>query len=147
MSKKETANSSAAGEYLQVKLDNVLNRINEEGDFKASILSTAEGFSISAVSSQFDDVVISAISSIVQEVSRKAERYIGFKRMDEVSLVDDDKFRLVCREFPVEDSQFILTVVVPPYKTYRRLTNVAIRDIERIFQERNKKKNRENDEI
>lgn len=146
MSKKETVNSSGAGEYLQVKLDNVLQRINEEGDFKASILSTEEGFSISAVSSQFDDVVISAISSIVQEVSRKAERYIGFKRMDEVSLVDDDKFRLVCREFPVDDSQFILTVVVPPYKTYRRLTNVAIRDIERIFQERNNKKLRENDE-
>lgn len=147
MSKKETVNSSASGEYLQVKLDNVLHRITEEGNFKASILSTDEGFSISAVSSQFDDVVISAISSIVQEVSRKAERYIGFKRMDEVSLVDDDKFRLVCREFPVDDSQFILTVVVPPYQTYRRLTNVAIRDIEKIFQERNNKKKRKNDEI
>ncbi len=148
MSKKVTVNSSGTGEYLQVKIDNVLQRINEEGDFKASILSTVEGFSISAVSSQFDDVVISAISSIVQEVSRKAERYIGFKRMDEVSLVDDDKFRLVCREFPIDDSQFILTVVVPPYKTYRRLTNVAIREIERIFQERrNSKKNWENNEI
>jgi len=147
MSNKETVNSSASGEYLQVKLDNVLHRITEEGNFKASILSTDEGFSISAVSSQFDDVVISAISSIVQEVSRKAERYIGFKRMDEVSLVDDDKFRLVCREFPVDGSQFILTVVVPPYKTYRRLTNVAIRDIEKIFQERNNKKKRKNDEI
>jgi|GEM_PF-1093321 len=146
MSKKETVKSSGAGEYLQVKLDNVLQRVNEEGGFKASILSTEGGFSISAVSSQFDDVVISAISSIVQEVSRKAERYIGFKRMDEVSLVDDDKFRLVCREFPVDDSQFILTVVVPPYKTYRRLTNVAIRDIEKIFQERHNKKLRENDE-
>ena len=105
MSKKETVKSSVTGEYLQVKLDNVLKRVNEEGGFKASILSTEAGFSISAVSSQFDDVVISAISSIVQEVSRKAEKYIGFKRMDEVSLVDDDKFRLVCREFPVDDSQ------------------------------------------
>jgi hypothetical protein len=64
---------------------------------------------------------------------------MGFKRMDEVSLVDDDKFRLVCRGFNVEDSQFILTVIVPPNKTYRRLTNEAIKEIEKIIQEKRKK--------
>ncbi|MDQ1349833.1 MAG: hypothetical protein QG657_134 [Acidobacteriota bacterium] len=127
--------------YLQGQLENVLHRINQEGEFKASILSTIEGFSIAAVSSQVDDVAISALASIVQDASKRAERYIGFKRMDEVSLVDDDKVRLVCREFDVEGSQFILTVVVPPNKTYRRLTNEAIRDIEKIILEKRKKTN------
>lgn len=125
--------------YLQGQLENVLHRINQEGEFKASILSTIEGFSIAAVSSQIDDVAISALASIVQDASKRAERYIGFKRMDEVSLVDDDKLRLVCREFAVEGSLFILTVVVPPNKTYRRLTNDAIRDIEKIILEKRKK--------
>ena len=143
MSNKDVSNPPAAAEYLQYKLDEVLQRINREGEFRASILSTLDGFSISAVSSQFDDVVISAISSIVQDASKRAERYMGFKRMDEVSLVDDDKFRLVCREFEVDGSQFVLTVVVPPYKTYRKLTNDAIRNIERIFLERKKTLNSE----
>jgi predicted regulator of Ras-like GTPase activity (Roadblock/LC7/MglB family) len=138
MSKKDVSNPPATTEYLQYKLDEVLQRINREGEFKASILSTLDGFSISAVSSQFDDVVLSALSAIVQDASKRAERYMGFKRMDEVSLVDDDKFRLVCREFEVDGSQFILTVVVPPYKTYRKLTNEAIKSIERIFVERKK---------
>jgi len=143
MSIKEHSQPSAAPnpKYLQGQLESVLHRINQEGEFKASILSTMEGFSIAGASSQFDDVVISALASIVQEASRRAERYIGFKRMDEVSLVDDDKFRLVCREFVVEGSQFILTVVVPPNKTYRRLTNEAIKEIEKIIQEKRKKSN------
>jgi predicted regulator of Ras-like GTPase activity (Roadblock/LC7/MglB family) len=129
-----------SAKYLQGKLEKVLNRITREGDFRASILSTLDGFSIAAVSSQFDDVVISALSSIVQEASKRAETYIGFKRMDEVSLVDDDKFRLVCREFIADEGHFVLTVVVPPYKTYRRLTNVAIREIEKILNEKRKNK-------
>lgn len=137
MGKKKGSGDSV--KYLQEKLERVLIKINEEGDFKASILSTLGGFSIAAISSEFDDVVISAISAIVQEVSARAQRYIGFNRMDEVSLVDDDKFRLVCREFEVGDGLFILTVVVPPYKTYRRLTNTAIREIEKILRERDEK--------
>lgn len=141
MSKKGVSNSPEAAEYLQHKLDEVLQRINREGEFRASILSTLDGFSISAVSSDFDDVVISALSSIVQDASKRAEKYMGFKRMDEVSLVDDDKFRLVCREFEVDGSQFVLTVVVPPYKTYRKLTNEAIKAIERILIERKKSLN------
>lgn len=129
-----------SAKYLQGKLERVLNKITREGDFRASILSTLDGFSIAGVSSHFDDVVLSALSSIVQEASKRAETYIGFKRMDEVSLVDDDKFRLVCREFTAGEGHFVLTVVVPPYKTYRRLTNVAIREIEKILNEKRKNK-------
>lgn len=141
MSKKEDSQKSDMSnpKYLQGQLESILYRINQEGEFKASIISTLDGFSIASASSQFDDVLISALSSIVQETSNRAEKYMGFKRMDEVSLVDDDKFRLVCRGFNVEDSQFILTVLVPPNKTYRRLTNEAIKEIEKIIQEKRKK--------
>lgn len=141
MSKKEHSQTTDMSnpKYLQGQLESILYRINQEGEFKASIISTLDGFSIASASSQFDDVLISALSSIVQETSNRAEKYMGFKRMDEVSLVDDDKFRLVCRGFNVEDSQFILTVLVPPNKTYRRLTNEAIKEIEKIIQEKRKK--------
>ena len=141
MSKKEHSQTADVSnpKYLQGQLESILHRINQEGEFRASIISTLDGFSIASASSQLDDVVISALSSIVQETSNRAEKYMGFKRMDEVSLVDDDKFRLVCRGFNVEDSQFILTVLVPPNKTYRRLTNEAIKELEKIIQEKRKK--------
>jgi len=136
MSEKQNDNPSQKREFLQGKIEQVLYRMNQEGDFKASIISTLDGFSFASVSDEFDDVKISAISAIVQDVSKRAEKYIGFKRMDEVSLVDDDKFRLVCREFLVGGSHFILTVVVPPYKAYRRITNVALKNLEDILQEK-----------
>ncbi len=136
MNKKANECTSKSSNYLQEKLESVLQKINEEGEFKASIISTLEGFTLASKFSEFDDVVISAISVIVQDVSAKAQRFIGFNRMDEVSLVDDDKFRLVCREFEAIGRKFVLTVVVPPYKTYRRLTNIALRDIEKILNER-----------
>jgi len=136
MSEKQDVNPSQKREFLQGKIEQVLYRMNQEGDFKAAIISTLDGFSFASVSDEFDDVKISAISAIVQDVSKRAEMYIGFKRMDEVSLVDDDKFRLVCREFVVGASHFILTVVVPPYKAYRRITNVALKELEDILQEK-----------
>jgi hypothetical protein len=129
-------------DYLQGKLENVLLRISREGEFIAAVISTLDGFALASVSSQFDDLTLSVISTIVQEASKKAEKYIGFKRMDEVSLVDDDKVRLVCREFTVDDLQFILTSVIPPNKTYRRLTNIAIKEIEQILLERKEITNR-----
>jgi hypothetical protein len=145
MSQKQNAMPPGSEKYLQEKLEDILLRINQEGEFVTSTISTLDGFAIAAISSEtsrFDEVVLSAISTIVQEASIKAQKYIGFKRMDEVSLVDDDKFRLVCREFIIGENHFILTCVVPPYKSYRRLTNIAIKEIEKIFQEREEKTNR-----
>jgi len=129
MTKMKNTNSPKRAEYLQGKLEKVLASISSEGDFKAAIISTLDGFSLAAQAEDFDDVKLSAISAIVQDVSRKAEFYIGFKRMDEVSLVDDDKFRLVCRMFDVGENTFILSVVVPPHQSYRKLTNDAIKQI------------------
>jgi len=138
MDKTEEVRPSISSKYLQGKLEKILYKMNKEGDFKAAIISDIDGLSIASVASEFDDQRISAISGIVQEVSDKAERYIGFKRMDEVSMVDDDKFRLVCREFEAEGWQLILTVMVPPYKTYRKLTNTALREISKVLKEMKK---------
>lgn len=135
MSKTDDLKPSVSGKYLQGKLEKILLKMNKEGDFKASLISDIDGLSLASAASEFDDQRISAISGIVQEVSDKAERYIGFKKMDEVSMVDDDKFRLVCREFEAEGWHLILTVMVPPYKTYRKLTNSALKEITNVLKE------------
>ena len=138
MAAKEDLKPAVSAKYLQGKLEKVLYNMNKDGDFRASIISDFDGLSLASVASEFDDMRISAISAIVQDVSEKAERYIGFKRMDEVSLVDDDKFRLVCRQFEVEGRQLILTVAVPPYTAYRKRTNTALREIIKILKEMKK---------
>jgi predicted regulator of Ras-like GTPase activity (Roadblock/LC7/MglB family) len=138
MTTTDNLKASVSGKNLQGELEKILFKMNKEGNFKASLISDLDGLSLASAASEFDDRRISAISGIVQEVSDKAERYIGFKRVDEVSMVDDDKFRLVCREFKSEGWHLILTVMVPPYKTYRKLTNTALKDISKILKEMKK---------
>ncbi|MCK4763538.1 MAG: roadblock/LC7 domain-containing protein [Candidatus Aminicenantes bacterium] len=138
MAQKDEFKPSASGKSLQGKLEKVLFRINKEGGFRASIISDLDGLSLASVASEFDDRRISAISAIVQDVSEKAEKHFDFKRMDEVSLVDDGKFRLVFRQFEVGGQQFILTAAVPPHTAYRKLTNAALKEISNILKEMRK---------
>lgn len=113
-----------------------LKKLNKEGNFMASLVADVQGLPIAAVDSEYSTDRIAALSALVQDVSHRAETQLGFKKMDEVSLVDDDKVRLVCRYFKVGDNIFVLSCVVPAYQAYRRLTNRAIKEISTIMEER-----------
>jgi hypothetical protein len=116
-------------ELLEAQLKN----LNTEGQFLASLIADVQGLPIAAMDSVYDTEMIAALSALVRDASHRAETQLGFKKMDEVSLVDDDKVRLVCRYFQVGDQIYILSCVVPAYQTYRRLTNTAIREVKKIM--------------
>lgn len=117
-------------------LEAQLKRLNREGQFLASLVADAQGLPVAAVDSEYSTERIAALSALVRDVSYRAETQLGFKRTDEVSLVDDDKVRLVCRYFRVGDQTYILSCVIPAYQTYRRLTNRAVRELEKIMKTR-----------
>jgi hypothetical protein len=113
-----------------------LRKLNKEGNFMASLVADVQGLPIAAVDSEYSTERIAALSALVQDASLRAETQLGFKKMDEVSLVDDDKVRLVCRYFEVGDNTFVLSCVVPAYQAYRRLTNTAIKEISTVMEKR-----------
>lgn len=117
-------------------LEAQLKRLNIEGQFLASLVADVQGLPIAAMDSEYDTEMIAALSALVRDVSHRAETQLHFKKMDEVSLVDDDKLRLVCRYFQVGDRTYILSCVIPAYQTYRRLTSTAIREIVKIMKKR-----------
>jgi predicted regulator of Ras-like GTPase activity (Roadblock/LC7/MglB family) len=117
-------------------LEAQLKRLNREGQFLASLVADVQGLPVVAVDSEYNTERIAALSALVRDVSHRAESQVGFKKVDEVSLVDDDKVRLVCRYFKVGDQTYILSCVIPAYQTYRRLTNTALREIEKIMKKR-----------
>ena len=117
-------------------LEAQLKRLNREGQFLASLVADVQGLPVVAVDSEYNTERIAALSALVRDVSHRAESQLGFKKVDEVSLVDDDKVRLVCRYFRVGDQTYILSCVIPAYQTYRRLTNTALREIEKIMKKR-----------
>jgi len=117
----------------QVALVRILEEMNEQGQFKTSLLVSADGLPLASVTSHFEAETTAAMVALVKNVAHRARTYIGLQQVDEVSIVDSDKMRLVCRPFTVGDEELVLTVVALSYSTYRRLTNRAIREIKRIW--------------
>jgi predicted regulator of Ras-like GTPase activity (Roadblock/LC7/MglB family) len=119
----------------QALLGRILVQMNDEGHFKASVLVAAEGLPLSSVTSPFDSETIAAMVALVRNTIQQAREQIGLDEVDEVSVVQGDKMRLICRYFVVGEEELVLAVIAPPYQTYRRLTNRAIRDIKRLWKE------------
>ena len=118
------------------RLEPILEEITEKGEFEMALLCDEKGLTLASVRSKYDHEKVSAISSLVGHVAERAERDLNFMDTDEISMVNEDKIRIVCRLFKVKGILFILVVVTPPYHSYRRLTNAAIKSISPILEER-----------
>jgi predicted regulator of Ras-like GTPase activity (Roadblock/LC7/MglB family) len=119
---------------LEVRLARILRLMNEEGRFKASVLVNAEGLPLSSVSSPFGVETMAAMVTLVRSTIERARENIGLDEIDEVSVVQADRMRLICRYCWVgDDEELVLAVVAPPFQTYRKLTNRAIREIKRAW--------------
>jgi predicted regulator of Ras-like GTPase activity (Roadblock/LC7/MglB family) len=120
----------------QSYLDQVLCEMNDEGQFKASVLVSREGLPISSVSSPFDVEMLAAMVTVVGNTVEQARENIGLDELDEVSVVQADKMRLICRHFSIGEEDVILAAIAPPHQTYRRVTNRAIRRIRSAWERR-----------
>ena len=119
---------------FQDSLLDVLERINAEGEFFTSVIMDAEGLSLAEVSSNYDINTIIAIPTLLQMVIQRAESQQMFSKIDEVSFLDnDEKLRLVARYFYVIGQVFILVILLPKEKTFRRLANKATGEIKLIL--------------
>jgi len=120
-------------EQPQTVFEEVLYRMNESGGFEASVLASDEGLPIATAPSDYDFQTIAAMVAVLASVARETQSRVGLGQLDEVSVLADDRIRLVCRYFTTGGEEFILAVVVPPNGCYRRATNSAIQEIRRIW--------------
>ncbi|NIO67939.1 MAG: hypothetical protein GTN71_02470 [Anaerolineae bacterium] len=117
----------------QVAFEKILQEMNRAGDFKAAVLSTTEGLSLASAPAGYEDEMAAAMVALLNKVARQAHRQLNLAKVDELSLVGDDRIRLACRYFSVAGQNLVLAVLVPPDRYYRRLTNRAIREIRRAW--------------
>ncbi len=113
------------------QLGEILERMNEEGDFSISVLTDRHGFPLaSATRSGEDPDTQSAVVALIQKTATQASSQLGIGQTDEITLFDAAGHRLVCRPFDANGHQLILAVRIDDrHKPYRRLTNQAIRKI------------------
>lgn len=117
-------------------LNQLLDKLNQEGGFLISVLTDNQGLSLAAASSEgMDSDVQSAVVAQVQKTAAQVGRQLGMALADEIVLNDSNGQRLVCRPFHINDHDLILAVTVPDKaQTYRRVTNKAIEAIKQVWQ-------------
>ncbi len=111
--------------------ETILHEMNTEGAFTASVLASEDGLPIASAPtpSPYDAEAIAAMVALVKDFIIQAQTRIGLAEVDEVSIVVNDRSRLVCRYFQVGTQSFVLTVLAPPQQSYRRLMTRAVRQI------------------
>ena len=114
-------------------LDGLIQRMVDEGHFVGAVLATADGLPIASASSREDAEVTSAMVAMLSRVSEEAKRQLGMAEVDEVTIRDRERSRLVCRSLSVAGEELLLAVRVPARRSHRRATNQAIRRIQRAW--------------
>ncbi len=117
------------------QLGEILQQMNEAGDFAISVLTDKQGFPLASAARSGEDAdTQSAVVALIQKTAVQASNQLGIGQTDEITLFDADGNRLVCRPFDVNGHQLILAVRIDDrHKAYRRLTNQAIRRIRQVW--------------
>lgn len=111
-------------------LRGILDEILVAGEYEAALLSDADGLSLAAVGTAEMADMMAAVTALLRDAATHARRRLALAHVNELSLVGDDRFRLVCRFFETERGEpLCLTVVVPPDQAYRHITNQAIKKV------------------
>lgn len=117
----------------QAALLRILEEMNAQGHFQASVLASGDGLTLATVASDFEAETVAAMVALLKNVANRAQTSIGLRQVDEVSIVDSNKVRLICRPFMAGEEELVLAVVALPDRSYRRLTNHAICAIRRSW--------------
>ena len=115
------------------QLEEVLQEMSAHNGYRAVVLASEEGLPLATLPSMYDSDTTAAMVALLEGVSREARDQLGLAEVDEVTIRDRDRFRLVCRYLNANGEVLILAVMVPPRAYYRRVTNRAIRRIKHIL--------------
>jgi len=123
----------------------ILQELVEQNEMWAAVLTDFQGLPFAAAlhpnwraQKDFEECqhiinILAAFAPPLLRLSRQMENYVGAFQADEISLRTAQGARIVSRFVPGEPTQqLILTVLVPPYQTYRRAMNQALRQLQHI---------------
>ena len=117
----------------QELLEEILYAMNTEGNFEAAMLSMKDGLPLASSPAQYEDDMAAAMVTMLNETVKRINLQLNLPQVDEISIVGDDRTRLICRYFIVDGHELMLTVLTPPDQSYRRVTNKVIKEVERLW--------------
>ncbi|MCK4687762.1 MAG: roadblock/LC7 domain-containing protein [Candidatus Lokiarchaeota archaeon] len=91
----------------------VLKELNENGNFRASLFSTATGLVLASQKAEdIDERVIAAMGSLLSDAAYKAAEEMNLSEVQSIKIKYKDDY-IICRNIIIEESntQFILAVL------------------------------------
>ncbi len=95
------------------RLEMVLKELNENGNFRASLFSTATGLVLASQKAEdIDERVIAAMGSLLSDAAYKAAEEMNLSEVQSIKIKYKDDY-IICRNIIIEESntQFILAVL------------------------------------
>ena len=123
------AKRSRRGPSRQTVLERTLKRLVREGKFKGAVVASIDGLPLAMAGRSADKELMAGVAAWLKEFAERTDI-----SLDEIVARDTRGNRFVSRYFNVGDDQLLLAVSVPPRRAHRRLTNTAIREIQRIWE-------------
>jgi predicted regulator of Ras-like GTPase activity (Roadblock/LC7/MglB family) len=118
----------------QTVLEKTLTEIVSDERYPAALLSDSDGFLLAEATIDDTSAMMAAVTALLRQAATQARQQLALPNVNELTLVSDDRFRLVCRFFQLPTGQSLsLTVMVAPDASYRRVTNNAIKEIQRSW--------------
>ncbi|MCI0474742.1 MAG: roadblock/LC7 domain-containing protein [Anaerolineales bacterium] len=119
-------------ETTPLEFGEILQRMNKEGFFVASVLASEDGLPIASAPtpSPYDADTIAAMVALVKDFIKQTQTRLGLAEVDEVSIFVNDRSRLICRYFDAGAQPFVLTILAPPNQSYRRVASRAVHHIQ-----------------
>ena len=117
----------------QVSLTDLLHELTEGCGYDSALVCTDEGLLVACTGDLPTSEELAGVVGLVEDVVVRSERDLGVQRVDEVTLLDPGRGRMVIRPLLVDGARFHLVVRVPAKSTWRRNTNRVSRQVTRIL--------------
>lgn len=118
-------------------LQRELAATNRAGGYHGSLICTDQGLLIASDGDVGSDEVLAGFASLFDEVAYRAKRDLDLSALDEITVLDGKRGRLVCRPLrSAGDTRLMLVVSMPADASWRRNTTQLVRRLEGILAER-----------
>jgi hypothetical protein len=115
---------------LEQRITSRLAEVNATGGYPLSLVCTDQGLLVASTGDHLSSEQLAGLTSLFDDIVVRAQRDLEVHRVDEVTLLDPGRGRLIIRPVPLGGApRFFLVLQAPTQATWRRNTNRLTREL------------------
>ncbi len=111
----------------QAKIEKTLKSLIRDGSFNSAVVASRDGLPVAMVG-KTNMAMIAAVAASMKDLAERAHQ-----GLTEITTRDSHGNKIVSRYFSVDEDLLLLAVQLPANCAYRRLTSLAIKDIQKVW--------------